>query len=439
MMERILAVTGVVAAVLVVLVGVRVSARLGAIHEDMEAEAKLLKEAVGGGKTPASGSSELLASLEKTAAALEALVADSKPDSPAGTRGITTQSMEDAALMLTYSPDPNLRQHTIAILGQLGGQKAEERLLEMMESDRNTQSMVLQALRAMGSPKLEPLVMGILQEGSLQQKSVAAGMLSEVLNRANVNVVLDMLNELPLGNHSYANSVRQQIYGALRNLGDPKACRPLMEAALLETQEYTQREAVQAMIGCSTPAELGLLVEMLRNLGPVGSNSSANSHQQLLSHLGQLGDPRATPALMEHLDSPNRSVTQQTVQALAQLQDPYAAERLVEVANGPDSHAKQYLSHYINNGYPGVRRNDDGTYSLEKGEVMERLMKARERTVARLVRRYGKLEVPGEAEAGDDKGAGENDDPEAEVDAEVKPVEVKPAEEEVQEALIEEL
>jgi len=91
--------------------------------------------------------------------------------------------------------------------------------------------------------------------------------------------------------------------------------------------------------------------EALEALGPAMGNNSTSSHQLIIARLGQMGDPRATPVLLDLLDSTNRSVAQQTVQALAQLKDPLATERIIEIANGPDNYAKQYLNGYINNGF----------------------------------------------------------------------------------------
>ncbi len=399
-MQRILTVAAIAVVVLMVMLGARMSGRLSAVHAQLERQTELMSAALKPAKNSGGGAeSPLAARMERVAEALETLVAGDKAQT--GKAMISSQSMEDAALMLSYSPDPRLRQHTIAILGQLGGEKAEKRLLEILESDGNSQSQVLQALQTMGSNRLEPLVMTILEEGTLQEKSAAAGMLNDILNRENLPVVLELFVELPSGNHSHANSIRQRIYGAVRNLGDPAACRPLLDAALMETNEYTQREAFQALVACSTPAQLGLLVEALEALGPALQNHSAGSHQQLVSHFGQMGDPRVTPVLLKQLDSPNRSVVQYAAQALMQLKDPLAAERLVKIANGPDTHAKQYLSRGIGNGYPGIRKRDDGTYALAGAETLNSLFEARRKLVARLEERYGPLdhESEGEAEA----------------------------------------
>ncbi|MFW5893684.1 MAG: HEAT repeat domain-containing protein [Verrucomicrobiota bacterium] len=400
-MERILKVIAGVGLGVMLVLGARISGRLEAMRSQLERQTELLStareaERNSGADTAGAEASPLAERMERVAEALEALVVED--ETRAGKSLISSQSMEDAALMLSYSPDPRLRQQTIVILGQLGGEKAEKRLLEILESDSDSQSQVLQALQSMGSAHLESLVMNILKDGTLQEKNVAVGVLNFVLNRENLPDVLEVLDQLPTGNQSYGNSIRQRIYGAVRNLGDPAACRPLSEAVLMETNEYAQREAVQALVACSTQAHIGMLIEVLKALGPALQNHSSSSHQQLISHFGQLGDPRVTPVLLDFLDSPNRSVVQQAAQALMQLKDPLAVERFVKIANGADSHAKQYMLHAIRNEYPGIRKLEDGTFAVADEETMNQLLEARRNLVARIEKRYGPLEPESEGE-----------------------------------------
>jgi len=231
-------------------------------------------------------------------------------------------------------------------LGELGDSRAVEPLVKALGrragSDAEVREAVVQALGVLGGSRVTgPLTMVLTDhEGEVRKAaSVALGKLGETKWRAwvkgdecdferlgrsgdrdAVEPLLKVLRERDSG------SRREAAAGALGELGDPRAFKPLMEA--LDSSNLALQKAAASGLGkLGDPRAFEPLVATLDHrdsrLGDVAAEA-----------LGELGDPRALEPLVEALDRPTRGAA---VLALGRLGDPRAFEPLVATLDHPDA------------------------------------------------------------------------------------------------------
>lgn len=182
-----------------------------------------------------------------------------------GGEGSTPGDVLDAAILLSKSSNNSIQQSACNILGQLGGEKAENRLIKLAEETENPYN-AFRALSHMGSKKALPLIINKLKTGNDREKNMASGNLNELLTP---EYVLEVAKLLPLmvGNNYNTRNIRNNIVRAVCESGD------------MRVTEYVL---------------------------PFLSMVDENSIYYVLEGLGKLRDPMAAKAICEFIPSNDR-------------------------------------------------------------------------------------------------------------------------------------
>ena len=294
-----------------------------------------------------------------------------------------------AAILLSTATDESVCNYSAQILGRIGGEKAESRLLEMARDHAGSRSTILSALREMGSRHTSELVLESLRSSNLRDIQHAAGQLSNVITPKMLPDILEILSELPPGGQSEYRHIRRGFYDAIRRLGDPRACEAMLDAAAEEMEDYGRQSAMQAFSHCLDNKHLMLVEKAFRTIGSFNNERNRGQYTELLRRMGQLGDLRAGEYLVEVIDGTNdQYLTRVAIEGLRNLRDPLAAEAICKCLNSKDANVRRYAEQLCGNGYPGIKEVD-GSYTVVSEEEMQKLLVERARKVEALEQRFG--------------------------------------------------
>lgn len=231
-----------------------------------------------------------------------------------------------------HDPSGQVWRQVIIALGKLGDERAITPLLEASKytsrfmttccdyGNNDYQGWYAQmALEAIGRISVERLL-GILQNGQLNDQIYAAQACGNLQNPAAVTPLLDALQ------HS-ANSVRAAAAEALGRFRGDDVVQSLIKA-LDNTDNDVRRHVILALGRTGDARATEALVVALSDENPFVRLAATQA-------LGQIGDSRAIPALMGQLDS--LETRRAAAEAIGRINDPVAVQPLLmRLGQSPD-------------------------------------------------------------------------------------------------------
>lgn len=340
-----------------------------------------------------------MAALEKAAAGMADLAAAMREPRPVEAEAVG--DAVNAAVMLSQLTDNQTRNYAAYILGRLGGEEAETRLIDMARNDPDTSTSqaAFQALQNMNSEKVGAIAIEQLKSNNPRRKQAAASVLSQI---ATHEMVPD-LNAVLLahgGRDNQVEQIRYYLYRALQRLGDPRSCEALSRALQFENDDYRRNAALLALMACADSRHVPTLIKALDSLGDPNTNTNAR-WSEVLQAIEQLGDPRLAPFAASLVTNDNNYNRRQAFEALQRLRDPSVAPDLLKAWTSADGATKKELDQFLDKGYPGIVKAKDGEgYSLVPDEEMNPLMAEREERIRQLIEQAKVRQPPGKEEGG---------------------------------------
>jgi HEAT repeat protein len=205
-------------------------------------------------------------------------------------------------------------------------------LIEVLKKERNFFSYegrrASEILTEIGEPAVAPLI-ELLSHRNSDVRSLAAYTLGRIGSRTAVEPLIGLLGD---------RQVLLQTANALGDIGDPKACEPLLDA-LIREEKMTRGPNAEQAGRVSTPARLALAPILL------GEGSTAVFHSILLT-LVKLGHEPTTRALAEAAIGDDKRLGSPAVWMLAQLQTPiprdhgFIVDALLHALKDPDYYVR---------------------------------------------------------------------------------------------------
>ncbi|MHC4871105.1 MAG: HEAT repeat domain-containing protein [Planctomycetota bacterium] len=192
--------------------------------------------------------------------------------------------MAEAAILLSKSNNKNITNSVCHILGYIGGEKAEQRLIEMCENSENPYSP-MNALARMGSSKALKLALDKLKTGTKNEKSSASGMLPQLIKPENVVEVAQILPTL-LGNDYTTRNIRNNIIRALGEAGDIRATEYIVPF-IRNADNNTVYSLMDAMNKLKDPLAAPEIIELYNNSN---DNSKKNIERYAKEYPGIIYD-----------------------------------------------------------------------------------------------------------------------------------------------------
>lgn len=325
------------------------------------------------------------AQIEKITIVLEELLEQEKQTGD--TTEINSQDeMFEAALFLAKHGRGNVNNQAIAILGYLGGGKAENALLEMLGNgsyNRNS-SYIINALVSMRSNKLRPVIIKLLKSGNTQDINAAMNAINNrslnILKKSDLPLVIEVLNNMSGNRNNRYN--RNNLLKIVCRMDQDTGVKYICE--VLETVDVNQqRELIyipmNAQINLSTKSWLKIIKALDE---PNSQNISA--FQALCDAISRKGDLRLMDYALEWADFAieNNSLRSSYINMLNRMRDPKSAEIFLDLCLLNKKSRNNYHRNYLKN-FPGIIQND-GKYQLVDDKTMKKLLKKRAKTIARL-------------------------------------------------------
>jgi HEAT repeat protein len=303
-------------------------------------------------------------------------------------------------IALLRAPSWAVRMKAAEALGFLGDRRAVEPLLQMLRDVTEGHAYAVRARAARGGSASAETIAGPEDKVYYQMNNVCQVIeeaLTRLRDRRAVAPLVEMLSD-PI------REIRWCAVSVLGHLGDPRAVEPLM-ARIEDSDPYVRDWAIWALgqLGDQRVAEpllarlereyhqavavaLGLLREpcavepLMAYLAtairehPARSAVRSPPHHSAAWALGEIGDRRAVPVLVDMLDhdeSENRLATFDTARAVAaralgQLRDPRAFEALVRALQDDDEYNRDAAAVAL--GHLGDPRGVDVLLGVLQGE-----------------------------------------------------------------------
>lgn len=237
------------------------------------------------------------------------------------------QAVEPLCVLLSTSPDDWLRRQAAEALGRLGDRRALQPLVKALGSKHepwvNIDETVIEALGELGDPHAIPVLLQSLKRGdtSLRDKCATA------LGRLHATEAVDALIEL---------AVKRQNKNALEALGavgDQRALPVLLNA--FKSANPALRSGAAAALG-----RLGHRDAVTLLAQGLATEKSDSVRGVIVSALGELGDPRALPALRGALTAKGASYREQLAWALGHCGDATVVPDLQTLLDDPEERVR---------------------------------------------------------------------------------------------------
>jgi HEAT repeat protein len=214
--------------------------------------------------------------------------------------------------------DPSKPEHWSKSLDGARKSKDRVRILEdLRESKRAT------------GPFLPMLHERLASEKQPEVKAAFARVLGDARDPSSVQPLIDAL-DLGAGD-SATNSMNKDITSALGEIGDAKAIPTLMKLTRVK-DNYTRIEAINALGQLKAKEAVEPLIDIATD-----DSGEPFLSKKAIQALGEIGDPRAVPALVKMMFKERRGVSfyVESSYALYQIGQP-AADLLVPIVVGQD-------------------------------------------------------------------------------------------------------
>lgn len=277
-----------------------------------------------------------------------------------------------------HDADSNVRYHAIEALGKLKATEAVDALADIADSkDFFLAFGALDALAKIGDPKVTPRIVPLLDDDLLREPAV--NLLGQLADETAVAPLTALLNTPTAPTGAIANALAalrdryEAQYGAGFHIADltsgeisATGVQNLLDA--LETPGEEDLRSIALVLGwlkgpsvdralTRLMGRIDLRDEIIDALVRHGAATVDLLIAQLTAEdlevrrsaavaLGRIGNPAATPALMNALG--DESLTVEAVNALAQIGDPRAADSLLELIRNDDASVRQAAVSAIN-------------------------------------------------------------------------------------------
>ena len=290
-----------------------------------------------------------------------------------------------AALLLAQQGPSNISNQAMYILGYLGGEKAENALLKMLDggSRGRNSSAIINALVTMRSRKLRPVIIKLLNSSNHQDIAAATNALNNrslrILKKSDLPLLVKVLNDMPYGSNNRYR--RNNMIRAICQLDQNTGIKYICEA--LETADFNQQREL-----CYIPARGGInlsaksWLKIIKILGePNSQNLSA--FQGACDGISRSGDLRLVDIALPWAEFAvdNSSFRNTYVNMLNRIRDPKTAKIFLDLCLKSGATNNHYMN-YLRN-FPGIIQKE-GKYQLVDDAAMEKLLKNRAKLIARL-------------------------------------------------------
>ena len=303
-----------------------------------------------------------------------------------GTTEVNSQEkMLEAALLLAKYGRGNVSYQAITILGHLGGKKAESALLKMLSNgsyNRNS-SYIINALVAMRSNKLRPVIIKLLKSGNSQDINAAMNAINNrslnIFKKSDMPLIIEVLNDMS-GNYNNRYQ-RNNMLKVVCRLDQDAGVKYICEA--LETADVNQQ---RELIYIPRHNQINLSTKSWFKIIKVLDEPNAQNigvFQALCEGLSRKGDLRLMDAALGWAEfaTENNNFRNSYINLLNRMRDPKSAEIFLDLCLNSKSR-NNYYRNYLKN-FPGIIQKN-GKYQLVDDKLMKKLLKKRAKTIARL-------------------------------------------------------
>ncbi|MBN1256366.1 MAG: hypothetical protein JXA52_01535 [Planctomycetes bacterium] len=296
-----------------------------------------------------------------------------------------TVTPEDAAMILSKATNMSVRKRAAEIFRFIGGEKAEQRLLEMAEQDHThpVRQAAFYALKELNSKARIPLALKILAAGEMEEQSAAILALENETSPEITTALLKLLPTIQKG-HRSEDTLKKYAYEILGHSSAPSLCQELYDAYQNETELRYREEALLALVKCASVKELPLVRRILLDLGPyqLQKSNTMRLYVTLIQELQSYQDLRVTADLLPLLNSQNIQIDRAIFEALAPLADPLAAQTLCEYElTTTDRRTQEYYENCLQSNPALVLNEDTNKYEVISEEKLKELLRKRDEII----------------------------------------------------------
>jgi HEAT repeat protein len=289
-------------------------------------------------------------------------------------RNTTVESAIESGLKLTTLTDPKIRMLVCPLLSRLGGKLAEERLLELVKSDRdpNVRNEALKGLVEMNSQQVIPVLNEALLISEGDTLEVVSKHMSAHCDETSRTPALAVLHTLKDFENDYKQrSIRQNLYQVLGKVGKPEdvnALKPFFErekekervmSMLLQIDSKQALSILHNTIGTASDTQARALAKYLEKY------ANDSSRQPILTALDNLITSD------EYNAREARKYLYKTLTKIAKPEDNEQIERLLKLENG---NRNELVELYVATGtnrkaavFKQLERAADSRYELSRG------------------------------------------------------------------------
>ena len=330
--------------------------------------------------------------LEETQAKLKTLSAGM--EAPEDRR----DKLMEAALFLAENAPDNAQSQAIYLLGNIGGQKAENALLRMLENSPRQSNAIYQALANMQSKKLRPLIIAKLEQladgGSFNDfnsfiNNINNNSSGGFFGKNDVPLLKKVLAAIPDNDYNNNRYIRNQLIGCILRIDSRAGVDAICESLAINTIPNRQRELIYQLSNYNIPTGINEWRRIIEALGPV-STANAEVYGALCSAMQRGADWRLTEIVLPWAEEMknNRNYGNEYLNLLLALRDPAAAKTVAGFLNNREL-SRNYSRGQVE--YPGLVRNAEQYAPISDAE-MEKLLASRNKVMERLNRISGKAD-----------------------------------------------
>ena len=309
---------------------------------------------------------------------------ESTKNKPCKANDTSREKMIQAALLLAQSSSSNISCQAIAILGHLGGKRAENALLKMVDSSSFSRnySYIINALINMRSNKVRELLIKCLNKNDRNYQRAAMRILQNrslrILKKSDLPMLIKLLNEMPNSNNNRYN--RNNLVGVICRLDQEAGEKYICDALEVMIDVNQQRELLYLLRDIRLRPNL--LKKIIEAIGEP-NNQNYRSFQALFGIISNACDPRLTDSVLPWADIviTNNNLKSQYINMLQRMRDPKAAKVMLELCSSNNTQNNHYLRNF-----PGIIQSG-GKYQLVDDAAMKKLLEKREKLIARLNKR----------------------------------------------------
>lgn len=219
-------------------------------------------------------------------------------------------------LLLALTNHPEIHQAYTLILEVI-----EQHQLLDSENSRD-RLLSLAALKYVPAPQAVPLILKLIKDTNIQIRSMAVFSLGLKATEDCFPILANILEtETDYG-------VRADAAGALGYLGDPRAFEPLMRAFYEDVEWLVRFSAAVSLGNLADPRAYEALISALKSKEGI-------LHQAAISALGEVGDLRCIPHILEFVQAEDWLTRQRLAEALGHLPSPKSLAALNYLAQDP--------------------------------------------------------------------------------------------------------